>query len=388
MALSFRSLFHSSTAPKKAAEQPAADQKEPSKLVICGGAEFRQVLNRSSKWHVLWFSRLGAELAIFANRVQAAAVVLEYAPELPVLEALEIMSSELPDCPCLIFCDRTEHAALKQAGWKALTLIDRSSLTEMEEKIDRVLLLHPWMKRPELHRVTGDMRNLPTRAVNNQRIIELLRDSKSSLKMVADLIKQDPALMAQLLKIVNSVVFGLSQPIHNVSEAVVMLGTMRLQALVTSAWAFSLIDDETCPGFSPEREWNHAVAVTARTQALAEEHGASELDTDLMFIAAMLHDIGKLLLAANIPMDYSQVITAAKNSSQPLWKVESSMFNFHHGEVGGCMLGLWGLPLPVVEAVLLHHSPDLPREPHPSIAALVQMADEQVGEPANEGQQS
>jgi HD-like signal output (HDOD) protein len=97
--------------------------------------------------------------------------------------------------------------------------------------------------------------------------------------------------------------------------------------------------------------------------------------TDSAFIGAMLHDIGKLLLAANLPLDYSAVLKAAPTKEFGVWQAENEMFGFNHAEVGGCLLAIWGLPLSLAETVLQHHSQNPPEN---SPAALIIQAHTQV----------
>src|SRR5439155_20411384 len=75
------------------------------------------------------------------------------------------------------------------------------------------------------------------------------------------------------------------------------------------------------------------------------------------FTAGMLHDIGKLLLAANLPEGFKEALATARREQMQLWDAERAVFGATHGELGACLLGIWGLPMPIVEAVALHHYP-------------------------------
>ena len=75
------------------------------------------------------------------------------------------------------------------------------------------------------------------------------------------------------------------------------------------------------------------------------------------FTGGMLHDIGKLLLAANLPDGFKEALARAREQQIHLWDAETSVFGATHGELGACLLGIWGLPMPIVEAVALHHYP-------------------------------
>ena len=114
--------------------------------------------------------------------------------------------------------------------------------------------------------------------------------------------------------------------------------------------------DNVCPGFYPTMEWEHANIIADVVAKRCETLNLSPAAVDLAFIGAMLHDIGKLLLAANLPPDYSALLKAAPSKEHGMWQAENEMFGFNHAEVGGCLLAIWGLPLSLAETVLQHHS--------------------------------
>src|SRR6202012_5588903 len=177
-------------------------------------------------------------------------------------------------------------------------------------------------------------------AVNHQRILRLLQDPQFQLDDVARMIKQDFALTAQLLKMTNSPAFIREEPIQSVNEAVAMLGSTRLQALITSAWAFFLMGDHVCEGFFPKLEWQHANTIAELVGKRCKELQVTTEAEDTAVVSAMLHDIGKLLLAANLPLDYSAVLKEAKVCENGVFEAENEMFEFNHAEVGGSLLAL------------------------------------------------
>jgi HD-like signal output (HDOD) protein len=182
-------------------------------------------------------------------------------------------------------------------------------------------------------------------------------------------------LTAQVLKIANAAAFIRESPVQDVNEAVAMVGASRLKALISSAWAFFLMDENVCPGFFPRAEWEHANLIAdVVDKRCVTEHVPTEM-AETAFISAMLHDLGKLLLAANLPLDYSAILKAAVDKENGVWEAENEMFGFNHAEIGGCLLTLWGLPLPVAEAVLNHHSPD---QPEGAASSVIQWAHDQV----------
>src|SRR5579862_669245 len=78
---------------------------------------------------------------------------------------------------------------------------------------------------------------------------------------------------------------------------------------------------------------------------------------DEAFVGGLLHDIGKLVLASNFPAEYARIVEIGRKGAESLVAAEENTLGANHAEVGGYLLGLWGLPVPVVEAIALHHHP-------------------------------
>jgi putative nucleotidyltransferase with HDIG domain len=205
-----------------------------------------------------------------------------------------------------------------------------------------------------------------------------LQDPQFELDQVAHIVAQDVGLTAKLLKLVNSAALGLAHPINSISDAIALVGAARLQSLVMSAWAFSFADEKMCRGFSPAAEWRHALAVAQAAEKLARERQAKPALIESAFVAGILHDVGKVMLAANSPEAYAGILALAKKQSQSLWQTEIQVLGYSHAEVGACLLGLWGLDLPLVEAVSRHHEPEIAFSEEPTLATLVLEANRQV----------
>ncbi len=120
---------------------------------------------------------------------------------------------------------------------------------------------------------------------------------------------------------------------------------------------FSQFDDLELDGFSLEKAIHHSlgVATTARKIAAATTNVSNLIDD--AFIAGMVHDVGKLILAANLRESFETALETSRHEAIPLWQAELKVFGTTHAEIGAHLLGLWNLPNPIVEAVAFHHQP-------------------------------
>ncbi len=389
MSLRIRAFFgeHKATHAADQVEHPpevaTVTSSTPNRphMVLCASQKLRERLATSTKYEFVPFGNANPEILREIDQSQIEGVLIHYEDGNQKLsDFIDVAGRDIPHLPCFILCNQNDQRKLSQYGWQFIVIQDITSVSEIEEKLQRVLFLFPWMKREVLKKTLGALKKIPDEAASHQRIARELQNPQFDLKQIADLIKLDPALTAQLLKIVNSAAFSRGTSVQNVDEAVLILGALKLQALVSSAWAFFLIDDGACKGFCPRDEWNHAVTIADRVRRLCEEEGANAQTTETAIIAAMLHDLGKVLLAANLPHDYAVILEKTALGQEPSWQVENQLLGYNHAEVAGCLLGLWGVPLPVVEAVMLHHTEGL--DPT-SEAYFIQKAHTLEDEPVN-----
>jgi HD-like signal output (HDOD) protein len=338
------------------------------RLALCAPPAVRETLARSTRYGFMHYGRISPQTLETIGQTKVRGVLI-HCDELETIELLkEAGDQACLEVPCLVLHQKERTEAIPN-GWQRVIVSDLQEIAEVEEKLDRAMFLFPWFRRPALRRILSVLKKIPTEAASHQRIVTLLHDPEFSMETLTTHLKADPALTAQLLKIANSGAFARQTRVKNIEEAVAVLGSMRLQALISSAWAFFMIDDKACPGFHPKREWAHAVKIAEKARQLCGSEQLDEHTTETAVIAAMLHDIGKLLLAANLSYDYSAVLQDAEKNKKPCWQTENQMFGFNHAEIGGCLLAEWGLPLPIAEAVLYHHSEDQPQD---SPAGLIQ----------------
>jgi putative nucleotidyltransferase with HDIG domain len=181
-------------------------------------------------------------------------------------------------------------------------------------------------------------------------------------------------MSAKILQVANSAFFGLTQEVTDTAEAVMVMGTERVRSLILLAGVFSQYDGAKCPGFSAEPIWKHSVQVAmfARAITFAELNDAKIAET--AFTAGLLHDIGKLVLAGNVPEMYEAVWRTRVNKKISDREAERIVLGITHAEVGACLLASWGLPLPILEAIAWHHEPMKSAEKGLSLLAAVHAA--------------
>jgi HD-like signal output (HDOD) protein len=184
-----------------------------------------------------------------------------------------------------------------------------------------------------------------------------LRAPQPSLLRVSEIIRQDLGMMVNLLKIAYSPLFGIQGRVTDPVQAVNLLGLETIQDLMDTAGVFSMYDPEAIRPSFLEHLWAHSQATGVLARTIAEQEHAEERVVEESALAGLLHDVGKLLLGTCRSQAYEEVLTRVGPRLQECQEVERTTFHTTHAEVGALLLGLWGLPPTVVEAVAWHHQP-------------------------------
>jgi HD-like signal output (HDOD) protein len=223
--------------------------------------------------------------------------------------------------------------------------------------IARAYALRDVLSEVALREAISQIESLPSLPQLYVELVNELQSPDASVKKVGEIIRKDVGMTAKVLQLVNSAFFGLRRHVSDPAQAAGLLGLDTIQALVLSVQAFSQFDDAGAAGLCLDTLWNHSMATGALARDICAAEGSEARESDHALMAGLLHDAGKLILAANLPERYRQVITLMRDAPVAQWEAERQVFGTTHAEVGAYLLGLWGLPNPIVEALAFHHRP-------------------------------
>ena len=229
---------------------------------------------------------------------------------------------------------------------------------QLQAAIERVCTLQDILCTPEIRRVVGTIGELPSLSTTDASLAQAVRDPDTSVKRVADIIELDLAMAAKVLQLVNSAFFGLAQRVSSLNSAVTYLGMEAIKNLALASETFRVfVPDSQIPQSLCESLQRHA----HRTAAIAGTLPVDPKTRDVTVVAALLHDIGRLVLACRMPATFCSVTRATERGCQP-FEAEEELLGISHAEIGAYLLGLWGIPNLAVEAIAHHHRPT--RIPH------------------------
>jgi len=227
----------------------------------------------------------------------------------------------------------------------------------LQSTVRRAVEMDAWLNNDQVKTLVSRLATVPSVPTVYFQILKELRSPEATLDIVGATIAQDPAMTAKMLQLVNSAFFGLAQKLNDPTEAVMHLGMETIKSLVLGIHLFSELESAKGSRFEMEKIYHHSLATAAMAKRLAQlEHQKREV-IDVSFTAGLLHDIGRLVLIANLPEQYAEAIARSHKDSISLVEAERATFGATHAETGGYLLGLWGLPVPIVEAAVFHHCP-------------------------------
>ncbi|ROQ90130.1 response regulator [Desulfosoma caldarium] len=239
---------------------------------------------------------------------------------------------------------------------------------KLKSTIDRVKTLRTLLEEKPLRALVSSVDTLPSLPSLYQQIMEELESEAPSIRRVGEIIARDVGMTAKILQLVNSAFFGLTRHVSSPEQAVVLLGLNIIRALVISTQIFTEFQAKGLPADEMDRLWTHSLNTAVSAKAVAQAAHAEPIIVDDAFMAGMLHDVGKLILWQAFPDKAADVGKRCEATGEPLWKSEEALVGTTHGELGAYLLGVWGLPDNIVEAVAFHHFPG--RCPHREFSAL------------------
>lgn len=277
-------------------------------------------------------------------------------PGMDGAELLHHVRDLYPEAVRVVLSGHTEVEAAMRAVPVAHQFLSKPCKAEIiQSVVERAHQLLQLMQQPELRSLVGQISELPSVPRLYVELTEVIGRKHSSIADVAQVVEKDMAMSAKVLQLVNSSFFSQAREVTTVQQAVTRLGIEMMKSLALATQAFQV---QTARGAAMrtflEDQQRHALTVGAVARRLCDDRKLG----DIAFMSGVLHDLGKVVLRVGVPDRYAEMSTAQRVApSMPPLSVEVSTMGVSHATVGAYLVGLWGLPLTVVEAVAYHHQP-------------------------------
>jgi putative nucleotidyltransferase with HDIG domain len=273
-------------------------------------------------------------------------------------ELLGLVRELYPETVRIILSEPLDkEMALKSVKSAHQFLMKPSSVEIIKYTIERTCNLRDLLRNETLIKTVTRIKDLPSLPSLYSMIVKEMQSPDTSPKKVGYIISQDVSMSAKILQLVNSSFFGLPRKITDPKQAAVYLGINTLKALILSVDVFSsFTEDAELQGFSLADMRKRSIMVGRLAQDIARAQTNDRKVAEEAMIAGMLHDIGKLILL-KVPRQYKKVMDFIEKSGCDQVEAEYTVMKTSHAEMGAYLLGLWGIPDIIVEAVAFHHNP-------------------------------
>lgn len=300
------------------------------------------------------FATSGAEALSLINQGSFDVVVTDLRmPKINGIAVLKHLEERAPNTLRIILSGESQTSIAVEAATHAHQALSKPcTLPDLEQVIARGFASRELVGDATLQKILGSIRSLPPMPKVYAQLVRILSREDVSVRDVVGLVDADLAIAAKLAQLANSPFFGARKGVGNVTEAVTRLGFELTKAIVLSTEVFASKQTNQYPRLQE---------VQAHSQIVGEVAGAllsNPTDRGHAFLAGLLHDVGTIVLGCEFPEMAEEAEVASIETQRPIWECERQLLGTDHAAVGACLLGLWGLPPEVTEAVSKHHAGD------------------------------
>lgn len=343
---------------------------DDDKLVLDGLRA--RLYRQSSRWQMVFVESAARAIAELERAPFDVIVTDMRMPGTDGAELLKLVSERWPGVVRIVlsgYAERDQVLRLVPVAQQYLSKpCDAQRLVAV---IERCLGLRTVLPSEDLRSRVGRIRALPVMAGVHARLQANTASESLDVQEAAAIVASDPVTAAKVLQLANSAFFRLARPVSDIDQAVAYIGVAALRSVLTSSTVFI-----RWPEDGPMREVDfdrlqaHSHAMAAGARALAGEAPWG----DEALLAGLLHDIGYWVLAQEAPRELAEAILVAARERIALHAAEARVIGASHAQVGAYLLGIWGLPQSIVEAVAHHHDPAAVAQPEFNPLAALALA--------------
>jgi HD-like signal output (HDOD) protein len=224
-----------------------------------------------------------------------------------------------------------------------------------------------------VRKLVDRVQGLPTLPSMLNSINQMILNPRTSAKEVAQVISSDPSLTAKVLRVVNSSFYGFPNRITTITHGIVILGFNTIKSIVFSSTIFDVFRHSARPGdFDRSEFWKHSIGCGAAAKAIGRRLNYPMLEE--LFIAGLLHDVGKIVMDQFLPDKFAEVLSLVRSQDILIAEAEIQLLGVTHADIGAWLFEKWNLSRGLIETTRCHHNPALAGE-NQKFAEIIHLSD-------------
>ena len=342
-------------------EQPAISRRrllfvDDEALVLQG---LRRTLHgMRNEWEMTFVESAERALATLAREPYDAIVTDMKMPGRDGAQLLEEVKRHYPEMVRVVLSgEANRDAVFRSIGTTHQYLCKPCDPQELRMRLAQAFVMRDLLRNPAIRAVVSGLKSIPSLPALYHEIMAELRTEDTSLERIARIVSKDVGMTAKILQLANSAFMGTRYEISNPTQAVTLIGTETVRALVLSVHVFSQFEDQQGVAGYWTTLWEHSIAVACLAQRIAAAEKCAKNLVDESFTAGLLHEIGKLVLLAQMPREYGAILETLAEKPTTLSAAERERFGCTHADLGAYLMSIWGLPHPLIHAVAYHDRP-------------------------------
>ena len=316
----------------------------------------RRMLRPQRKEWEMVFAKSGREALELAGASAVDVIVSDM--KMPKMDGAELLARFQEQHPETVRFVLSGHAGLEDV--MRTVPVAHQFLTKpcdadhLKDAVTRACALRSLVHDERAEKMIGSLDSLPSRPTTYVAILEAIADPDVEMQSVVDILETDAAMSVKLLQLVNSSFFGLPTDISDIGRAATFLGLNMLRDLVLSIEVFQPPRNADA---DIEKFLSSLQSRSMETANLAARMFDDKQMANRAFTAGMLHDVGLLVMATQCSDVLLEAMERSRTLGLPLHVAEEEIQGISHAEIGAYLLGVWGLPYPLLEAAAYHHRP-------------------------------
>lgn len=300
----------------------------------------------------------GGEEALESLRLQPYDAIITdmRMPRMDGAQLLEKVKERYPGIVRIVLSGQANRETILRSAGPAHQYVSKPcDPQELKLRLAQAFAMRDLLQNSAVRALVAGLKSIPSPPGLYYEIQKELQSEDTSLKKIAEIVSKDAGMTAKILQLANSAFMGARYNISNTTQAVTLIGTEMVRALVLSVHVFSQFKNSTTSDCATL--WEHSIAVACLAQRIAVGERCTKALVDESFTAGILHEIGKLVLLSEMPTPYAEVLADIAKKPGTLAGLERQRFGCTHADLGAYLMSIWGLPHSLVQAVAYHDRP-------------------------------